>query len=368
MKIQGLIQTTCPIHITASGDFSPTSTEKNETAITVMPSFDPETGKISYIPGISPTHLRGGLRRVAHDIYLEEYARRGIKISADLFNCQRHGSANGALNREGLRPEDFLNQKADALMALMGGGPRMFAGALSAAPAPVICQETAKRPAFAAMLGHVDATQFPHAFRFIAKDTAFSKIDMLNGMDARDFVSDYLTAVEAFFSAQDERKVKKAAEISDAGDKKAGKGKGAAKADAEPTNYLRAANILTFQYLIPGVLLPLDIRCTDTSADHVKGFMIEVVRRYLEIGRVGGMQRVGFGLNAFNLETAAALTLDGEHLFYADGEKLAVLPGTKAASLYAGYEEWHSDDATWAGERLCRAAGVEMSRAMESAA
>lgn len=366
MKIQGLLQTTCPIHLAVDANSLQNGDAKGtETGTYHSPVFNPETGKINQVPGISATHLRGCLRHLAHDIYIEQYRARGITISANLFNSQRHGSANGAIARDDMQVQTFLDQRQDPLAACFGGGPRMLPGAVSTAAALVICKETANRPHIA-KFGHISSENLPFAFQFVGHDHGFNKIDMVHGLDASDILNDYVEAVQAFIAASDERKTTKAAENAEpsvgAKPKAKKKTERALNEDGTKVSYLRARNIINFQYLIEGSLLPIDLRCDNAMPEHVKGFFIEVARRFFEEGRIGGMQRLGFGINAFNLETVANLMLDGSPLFFVEGEEVRVLSGTEARRYHDAFAAWRDSDASWAPERLYKGIGMEVGK------
>lgn len=340
MKITGLVQTLAPIHITAPTDG--TISKGNETQIVTLPIFEYEAGKQAHIPGISATHLRGGLRRIASDIYIARYREAGIAIPAALFNSQRHGSTGGSPDTANRRPSEYADQMLDPLMACFGGGPKMFPGHVAASWALPLSQETVALN-LVDVPPYLDETKLPSRWQLTSTGTAFSRLDMMKGASIADILEDYEETISGILTAQVDRRARKES--------------GEDNADADKR---RAANILAYQFLVPGVLLNFHLAIDDELSDAAKGLFFETVRRYFEIGKVGGLQRIGFGYEAFNLRTVAELQCEGKPIFREVAGKLEIDPaasdGVKRAM--AAYEAWLADPEAIDLEFLQRAAGL----------
>lgn len=347
MKIQGLVQTLTPIHITAPQDSM--IKRGNETMTVTFPLFDYEAGKTAYIPGISATHLRGALRRIASDIYIERLRKAGMQIPAALYNAQRHGATGGTPNQNARRGIDFSQQLKDPIMALFGGGPMMLPGHVGASWMLPVTRETVA--ANIVQLPHyLDPEKLPEAWRLIGEGTAYSSLDMLRGQDVADLLSDYVETITAIIAAMDSRRNAK-------------KGETAAE-DAPEQDKRRGSNILAYRYLLAGVLLNVNLRCDDDLPAAAKGLFLEVARIFFEAGRVGGFQRIGFGEQAFNLHTVSGLTLDGEPVFETTGDalELALSSNSQIAEWHKAYRAWCEDPSTLDCDEMLASAGITLDK------
>lgn len=352
MKISGLVQTTAPIHITATTDS--TITRGNATQTVTFPVFEYGTGKQAYLPGISATHLRGALRRIASDIYIDRLRAAGIQIPAALYNATRHGSTGGSPDTANRTGAEYKAQLKDPLMACFGGGPKMLPGHVASGWALPLTQETAalgmvKAPSY------VEHEKLPEFWRLISSATAYSKLDMMHGQNVADIIADYQETIAAILAANDDRRERKKSA------KDEGKDKAKSKAATENVDNRRSANILEYQFLVPGALLFFNLDADDELPDAAKGLFIEVARRYFETGRVGGMQRIGFGIDAFNLRTVAELKVDDSPIFRERNGKLEIDPKASDAvkAAVAAFAEWSEDPAALDLELLHRAAGLD---------
>lgn len=341
MKITGLAQTVAPIHITASTDG--TITKGNETQIVTYPIFEYENGKQAHLPGISATHLRGSLRRIASDIYNQRYREAGVAIPAALMNAQRHGATGGVPDTQARKGDDYVAQMKDPFMACFGGGPKMLPGHVAAPWALPLSQEAVAINLFD-VPSYLEEEKLPTRWQLVASGTAYSKIDMMNGLSISDIIADYAETVAQILAANEDRKARKGSEEK-----------------APDADKRRSSNILSYQYLIPGTLLYFHLHMDDELSDAAKGLFIEAVRRFFEIGKVGGMQRIGFGLEAFNLRTVSEFQCDGMPIFREVDGKLKIDPGASKAvqNAVAAFDAWLIDPEAIDLDLLHRAAGLE---------
>jgi CRISPR type IV-associated protein Csf2 len=331
MKITGYVQTVAPIHITDA-------TEGNATGIATMPIPDHETGRTSRVPGIKGTVLRGMLRKTADDIANEAMLRHGVRVPMEVFNALRHGSTSGRMTKEPMRASAFDVMRGHPLMGLFGGGPRSSTGLLVTPWMYPLCRETLA----AGMVPPDDRVENPMAgFMLIAEDTMYPRLDAIHKEEPifGQVVEDYEAKTDEMIAADMGRRT----------GKESGEG-------TEST--LRSSNLLVYKFMVPNVLLHLDLSVADSAPDHVKGFLLVVLARALNANRVGGMQRIGMGENAFNLGSVAAnVRLDGETLFEWDGHELTIAEDGEAARLRDAFEEWHDDGRAWTTESLWEATG-----------
>jgi len=331
MKITGYIQTTAPIHITDS-------TEGNATGIATMPIPDHQTGRTSRIPGIKGTVLRGMLRKTASDIANEEMLRHGVRVPMEVFNALRHGSTSGRMTKEPMRASAFDVMRGHPIMGLFGGGPRSSTGLLVTPWMLPLCKETID----AAMVPADDRIENPMAgFQLVAEDTMYPRLDIVHKAEAI-----FEEVIEDFDAKSDEII---AADV----------GRRTGKTSGEETeSTLRGSNLLTYRYMVPNVLLHLNLSVAKSAPDHVKGFLLIVMAQAFNANRIGGMQRIGMGENAFNLASVAAnVKLDGERLFDWDGHDLTIAEGGEAARLADAFDVWHQDGKAWTSEALWEATG-----------
>ena len=331
MKITGYIQTVAPIHITDS-------TEGNSTGIATMPIPDHETGRTSRVPGIKGTVLRGMLRKTADDIANEQMARHGVRIPMEVFNALRHGSTSGRMTKEPMKAAAFDVMRGHPIMGLFGGGPRSSTGLVTTPWMYPLCRETLA----AGMVPPDDRIENPiAAFMLIGEDTMYPRVDVIYRNEGV-----FEQVIDDFDAKSDEMI---AADVGRRTGKDTGEG-------TEST--LRSSNLLTYKFLVPNVLLHLDLSVAKSAPDHVKGFLLVVLERALNANRVGGMQRIGMGEGAFNLGSVAAnVKLDGAKLFDWDGHELTIVEDGDPARLKAAFDAWHDDGRAWTAESLWEATG-----------
>lgn len=331
MKINGYIQTTAPIHITDS-------TEGNATGIATMPIPDYESGRTSRVPGVKGTVLRGMLRKTADDIANEQMLRHGVKVPMEVFNALRHGSTSGRMTKEPMKASAFDVMRGHPIMGLFGGGPRSSTGMLVTPWMLPLCKETLA----ANMVPADDRIENPMpAYQLVGEDTMYPKTDVIYKSEAV-----FEQVIEDFNDKTDEMV---AADVGRRMGKDSGEG-------TEST--LRSSNLLTYRFMVPNVLLNLDLSVAKSAPDHVKGFLLVALARALNANRVGGMQRIGMGENAFNLGSVAAnVRLDGEKLFDWDGHELTISEDGEAARLKAAFDLWHDDGKAWTVQSLWDATG-----------
>lgn len=330
MRISGYLQTIAAIHIASS-------TEGNATGIATraVPNYD--TGRTTRVPFVPPTVLRGLLRKTASDMASEQMLRHNVQIPAEVFNALRHGSNSGRMTNDNLNPSFFDAQRGNPVMGLFGGGPRQgSAGALTVAPMYPLCEELIN-------LGIVDPDPMvatpPQAFTLIGEDTMYPKIDMVYQTGPSfDVIENKDAKIDEFIIADTARRVKD----------------GGASAD---TSTLRSSNLLTYRFMIPGVILSLNLTVDERSPDHLKGFLIKVLTEALNRNQIGGMQRIGMGQNTFLLRAAASkIKLDDEDLF--DFEDGHLIPAAgRPAELVAAFDTWEDDGKAWTKESLWEASG-----------
>lgn len=331
MKITGYIQTTAPIHITDS-------TEGNATGIATMPIPDHETGRTTRVPGIKGTVLRGMLRKTADDIANEQMARHGVRVPMEVFNALRHGSNSGRMTKEPMKASAFDVMRGHPLMGLFGGGPRSSTGLLTTPWMYPLTKETLA----AGMVPADERIENPmEAFRLIAEDSMYPKTDAIHKAEAvfEEVIEDFDVKSDEMIAADVGRRV--------------------GKDDGEGTeSTLRSSNLLTYRFMVPNVLLHLNLSVARSAPDHVKGFLLVTLARALNVNRVGGMQRIGMGENSFSLGSVAAnVKLDGETLFEWDGHELTISEDGEAARLKAAFDVWHDDGRAWTADALWEATG-----------
>lgn len=331
MKITGYIQTTAPIHITDT-------TDGNATGIATMPVPDYESGRTTRVPGVKGTVLRGMLRKTADDIANEQMVRHGVRVPMEVFNALRHGSTSGRMTKEPMKASAFDVMRGHPIMGLFGGGPRSSTGLLTTPWMYPLCRETLG----ASMVPADDRIENPMAaFQLVGEDTMYPRSDVIYKAETI-----FEEVIEDFDAKSDEMV---AADVG----RRVGKDSGEA---TEST--LRSSNLLTYRFMVPNVLLHLNLSVKRDAPDHVKGFLLVTLARALNANRVGGMQRIGMGEDAFNLGSAAAnLKLDGETLFDWDGHELTVSEDGEAARLKAAFDVWHDDGRAWTAEALWEATG-----------
>jgi len=331
MKINGYIQTIAPIHITDS-------TEGNATGIATMPIPDYESGRTSRVPGVKGTVLRGMLRKTADDIANEQMVRHGVRVPMEVFNALRHGSTSGRMTKEPMKASAFDIMRGHPIMGLFGGGPRSSTGVLITPWMLPLCKETLG----AAMVPADDRIENPMAaFQLVAEDTMYPRSDVIYKSEAifEEVIEDFDAKTDEMVAADVGRRV--------------GKDSGEA---TEST--LRSSNLLTYRFMVPNVLLYLDLKVARSAPDHVKGFLLVTLARAFNVNRVGGMQRIGMGNDAFNLGSVATnVKLDGDPLFDWDGHDLTVVEDGEAARLVAAFDAWHDDGRAWTAEALWEATG-----------
>ncbi len=359
MKISGYLSLISPIHITLN-------TDKNKTYIVTRPVFDYESGNKAHIPGISATHLRGGLRRVASQIYIEQYRARGMKIPTELLNSQRHGSTNGLLDTDAKRPIDFMAQVADPIMAIFGGGPRMLSGHSAIKWALALTSESYKS-GMVPMHPLANMDKLPEAFKLVGTSTMYPRLDIMKGMDFSEVLSNYVEVIETIIKADLERQAKNIKKAENEALKKAIGDNSKTVNELDSGDKGRGSNLLEYEYIIPNTILFFDVSIDEQLADHVKGFFLEVLRRFFNENRIGGMQRIGFGEDVFNKEQICNLTWGDEHPFQLRGDgssaEITLVKTGKAAKVMAAYEAWLDDSAAWDLKFLFDASGFNPERA-----
>lgn len=340
MRITGWLHTVRPIHVASPAKAG----EGNATSVTVEAIPDPTTGRIDRVPIVPSTLFRGQLRRAASDIAAAEMAANGVRVSAEVFNAMRHGSNSGRLTNEAVAPGAFRVQREHPLMGMFGGGPRQGAGgALSVGPLYPLCQETVSR---GIVPEDPDVENPPMGSRLVGEATTFPVIDM-----ARDDQPTYGPAIDNLDQSVDEmiaadvqRRLRKGAEP--------GEGEG-------PTSTMRSSNLLVHRYMVPGVRLRLSLK-TQGAVPAADGLLILSLLDVLNRNEVGGMRRVGYGVDVYSLGQAArSIRIDGEPMFEFDGDMLSIAPGGRAAELVDAYRAWSRDGAAWTRDDLWRATGFE---------
>lgn len=330
MKIKGYIKTNAPIHISDG-------TDGNATATATHPIPNLETGRMDRIPGIKGTVLRGLLRKTADDIVNEQLVRHGVRIPMEVFNALRHGSTSGKMTKESGRVSIFDAIRGHPVMGLFGGGPRSSRGLLVTPWMLPFCQEALA----AEMVPEMDGVEPMRGFQLIGEDVMYPKLDVM-----LDPEPEYAQVIEDYDAKTDEII---AADLGRREGKKSGEG-------SEST--LRSSNLLTYKYMMANVMLHLDLTVEDSAPDHLKGFLLVVLARALNLNEVGGMQRVGIGKDVFSLRSVANnVLLDGEQAFEWDGQSLVVATNGKAAELKAAFDAWHDDGRAWTAETLWAATG-----------
>lgn len=332
MKITGYLQTVSPIHITAGSD-------KNVTDIATETVPDYQSGKMTRVPFVPPTVLRGLLRKTASDLVSARLLDAGIQIPAEVFNAMRHGSDGGHRNNDTLNPAFFDAQRGHPVMGLFGGGPRQAsAGALVVAPLYPLCAELL---ALSMVEEDPMVATPPQAYTLINDKFSYPKIDMAYETGpAFDVIENRAAKTDEMIAADTARRVKGKAEVGDSS--------------------LRIANLLQYRHMVPGALLALRLSVDTRTPDHVKGFLIKILAEALNRNQIGGMQRIGMGADVFSLPSAAnRLKIDGEDLFDFDGERLVPAAGGRAEQLVAAFDAWEDDGKAWTADSLWKATGFE---------
>lgn len=332
MKISGYIQTVRPIHISDG-------TEGNATTIKTEVLPDYESNRMSRVPVIPGSVLRGLFRRVASDHCSEQMLRHGVTIPAEVFNALRHGSHSGRMTNENLAPSFFDAQRGHPIMGAFGGGPRSgSAGYLHTDTMYPLCEE-------AINLGMVDENTLvpnpPKGYTLMQEATMYPDIDMVSESNPLfEVVENRDQIIEEYIAADVGRRVKGGTEAGD--------------------STLRSSNLLTYRYIIPGALFAFKLKLHKEAPDHMAGFIIKVLCDALNRNEIGGMQRIGIGTDVFSLASVAHnLRLDGEDIFDFDGDVLTVQDGTRAAELLAAFYVWEDDGKAWTAESLWEATGFK---------
>lgn len=352
MHISGYIHTLSPIHIADS-------TESNLTRIATFPVYEIASGRPANVPGIKSTLLRGLLRKVASDFVFDHLLQRGIRVPLELYIALRHGGDAGRRTIASARPELFDVAAGHPIMGLFGGGPRCASGTLRVPWMLPLCIETV---ASKLVPGHPDVEKLPYARQLIKIETIYPKLDILHGADFKyeSIIENFDSGTDEIISADMARRLRKAA----APDADSGND------NAEAESKLRSSNLVSFEFLVPGVLLYLNISVNETAPDHIKGFLLYILAKALNENRIGGLQRIGHGVDTFNLPSAAAnLKLpDDEPVFDWDGERLTIVQGGKSAQLAAAFDAWHRDGEAWTRESLWEASGFSSIEFSDSSA
>ena len=335
MKISGYLQTVRPVHIASQ-------TDGNATGIATEPVPNFVTGQINRIPIIPATVLRGALRRATTDIASQEMAENGVRVPIEVLNAMRHGSNSGRMVNEPLPPSFFSMQREHPLMGLYGGGPRQGSGGqLRVAPLYPLCDETASN---SMVPPHPAVETTIPGYRLTAETNMYPGLDIMKSDDPvfGRIVEDKDAKIDEIIAADVARRLRKG-----------GDGEG-------PESTLRSTNLISHKYMIPGVLLHLDLKIDDRANDQTKGLLIISLLRFLSTNEIGGMKRVGYGSDVFNLGGAAAnVLLDGEPAFEWDGTDLSLAAGSEAERLAGAYHAWSDGGKAWTTESLWKATGFD---------
>lgn len=236
------------------------------------------------VPEIPSNSIRGMFRRAAADIVLDAFAKKGTKVSLDVFHMLTCGAVTGNPDGEPPAVPEIQESASHVFLGLFGGGPRFIRGALRVSQGLPICQETVAR-------GMVtDRPQLKAASNYLTRAMMMRRVDDIVG-----WVPQKAAATISDFEAS----VKKWLEDNTA------KGKG----EEESTDSRGLKAFSGFEFVMPGTSFEFRLM-VDGRRDAQVGLAILALCKLFNDQRIGGKGSIGCGQYQVQIGEST-ITVDG---------------------------------------------------------
>jgi len=306
-RIEGIFTLTTPLHC-ASTDASLASAGATTETPTMQRRIMTREG-VTRIPIFPGNGLRGGLRRKAAKIVLDQIAAKD-KVEIALYQGLNCASITGQ-PESGLSVEEVLRARDNLYMGLFGGGARMLRSRYRVNDLIPVLADTIAVGSVPQSFGDVsDSTYTPqnskgaaNGWSIIETATVLRVDDVMRVMrphELEKYVANAANAVrEIQLGVMDERAQRKV-------DKLAIKDKLIGKEDIQKKSTIE--NIMSYQAIMAGTPMYFLLDFQDDCSDKHIGMMLLALRDLVREQALGGWVRAGLGRYTTNL----TLTRDGE--------------------------------------------------------